>query len=71
MEIQGDLKWEIQGDFWERCRKIDGMYSEIRRDTRRSAMGVQWRYNKSRGDIGNVEKTHGDSKKIREDPEEI
>jgi hypothetical protein len=39
METQGDLKWEIQGDFWERCRKIDGMYSEIRRDTRRSAMG--------------------------------
>jgi ElaB/YqjD/DUF883 family membrane-anchored ribosome-binding protein len=77
---------EIHGDPWRHKEIWSGRSKEIfGRDAGRSMectarsgetqedlrWEVQWRYNKPRGDIGNVDKTHGDSKKIREDPEEI
>jgi hypothetical protein len=78
---------EIQDDPWRHKDIWGGRSREIwRRNAGRSVKytarsvekiqedlrwKIQWRYSKSRGDIGKVEKTQGDSKKIRENPEEI
>jgi hypothetical protein len=37
--IHGDTRRPGVGDLRKRCRKIDEIYSEIRRDTGRSAIG--------------------------------